>query len=276
MLLIKTIYAKIVEYERENMDPRTADIPVASSLKYTFALIGIYLLIVLKLGPALMSNRKPFEIKRILQIYNILQIVGNLYLVYQFFLHYLYHPKFRWTCFNTAKTDYSVETMELLTPIIFGYWLKFFDFVDTIFFVLRKKWNQVSFLHVYHHAITFFAACVYVKYCFASHFTMVPFCNCFVHVVMYSYYLAASLDLKIDFLPWKRRVTQIQILQFLLFAVHTMAAIADNWCGLSMLLLNFLLLQVIYLIAMFGNFYYRTYLANRRKIENNMKKIKET
>ncbi|KAI9575169.1 hypothetical protein GQX74_015602 [Glossina fuscipes] len=83
MLLIKTIYAKIVEYERENMDPRTADIPVASSLKYTFALIGIYLLIVLKLGPALMSNRKPFEIKRILQIYNILQIVGNLYLLYQ-------------------------------------------------------------------------------------------------------------------------------------------------------------------------------------------------
>ncbi|KAK7871572.1 hypothetical protein R5R35_010369 [Gryllus longicercus] len=28
---------------------------------------------------------------------------------------------------------------------------KVFDLFDTIFFVLRKKFNQVTFLHVYHH-----------------------------------------------------------------------------------------------------------------------------
>lgn len=29
--------------------------------------------------------------------------------------------------------------------------LKMLDLLDTLFFVLRKKANQVSFLHVYHH-----------------------------------------------------------------------------------------------------------------------------
>lgn len=31
--------------------------------------------------------------------------------------------------------------------------LKLTDYLDTIFFILRKKWNQVSFLHVYHHIL---------------------------------------------------------------------------------------------------------------------------
>lgn len=29
--------------------------------------------------------------------------------------------------------------------------VKVLDLMDTVFFVLRKKQNQVSFLHVYHH-----------------------------------------------------------------------------------------------------------------------------
>jgi len=30
-----------------------------------------------------------------------------------------------------------------------------FDFMDTIFIILGKKWNQLSFLHVYHHVTIF-------------------------------------------------------------------------------------------------------------------------
>lgn len=32
--------------------------------------------------------------------------------------------------------------------------LKLIDYLDTVFFILRKKWAQVSFLHVYHHVST--------------------------------------------------------------------------------------------------------------------------
>lgn len=32
---------------------------------------------------------------------------------------------------------------------------KIFDFADTVFIILGKKWNQLSFLHVYHHVTIF-------------------------------------------------------------------------------------------------------------------------
>jgi elongation of very long chain fatty acids protein 4 len=35
------------------------------------------------------------------------------------------------------------------------YFSKLIEFMDTIFFILRKKDSQVSFLHVYHHATMF-------------------------------------------------------------------------------------------------------------------------
>jgi hypothetical protein len=44
-------------------------------------------------------------------------------------------------------------------PIANVLWLfyisKVFDFLDTIFIILGKKWTQLSFLHVYHHVTIF-------------------------------------------------------------------------------------------------------------------------
>lgn len=58
------------------------------------------------------------------------------------------------------------------SPIIFQiaaalwwyYFSKCIEFLDTIFFVMRKKNNQVSFLHVYHHASMFPLWWLGVKY----------------------------------------------------------------------------------------------------------------
>jgi len=47
--------------------------------------------------------------------------------------------------------------------------LKLLDLVDTIFFVLRKKQNQVTFLHVYHHVGMAIATWVGVKYLPGGH-----------------------------------------------------------------------------------------------------------
>lgn len=35
------------------------------------------------------------------------------------------------------------------------YMSKILDFMDTLFIVLGKKWEQLSFLHVYHHTTIF-------------------------------------------------------------------------------------------------------------------------
>lgn len=41
---------------------------------------------------------------------------------------------------------------------------KLSEFADTIFFVLRKKKNQITWLHLYHHSLTPLETWVLVKF----------------------------------------------------------------------------------------------------------------
>lgn len=46
-----------------------------------FIILTAYLLFVLKLGPQMMKNREPFEIKHIVMIYNLTQTAYNMYII---------------------------------------------------------------------------------------------------------------------------------------------------------------------------------------------------
>lgn len=68
--------------------------------------------------------------------------------------------------YRCVETDFSddpkaVKMSEVTWYILF---IKFTELLETILFVLRKKQNQVSFLHVYHHISTFFIAYIFCKY----------------------------------------------------------------------------------------------------------------
>jgi len=41
---------------------------------------------------------------------------------------------------------------------------KILEFADTAFFILRHKWTQLSFLHVYHHSTMFVFCWIFVKW----------------------------------------------------------------------------------------------------------------
>ena len=49
----------------------------------------------------------------------------------------------------------SMTTFQIAKALWWFYFSKCVEMMDTIFFILRKKNNQVSFLHVYHHATMF-------------------------------------------------------------------------------------------------------------------------
>ena len=61
--------------------------------------------------------------------------------------------------FFTSKSKFILKIWILTTIITIKMtrvcWLfyasKFIELLDTIFFIMRKKFNQVSFLHVFHH-----------------------------------------------------------------------------------------------------------------------------
>jgi hypothetical protein len=86
-----------------------------------------------------------------------------------------------------------------------NYLVKWYELLDTVILVLRKK--PVIFLHEYHHAATLFLCWIQLD----QHSTVqwVPITiNLLVHVVMYYYYTLASLKIHVW---WKKYLTQFQI-----------------------------------------------------------------
>ncbi|KAG5865410.1 hypothetical protein JTB14_013581 [Gonioctena quinquepunctata] len=67
----------------ELSDRRTDDHFLMSSPIYPLLIIASYMYLVQVLGPKLMENRKPFNIKNMLIGYNILQVVWNAYIFYK-------------------------------------------------------------------------------------------------------------------------------------------------------------------------------------------------
>lgn len=84
------------------------------------------------------------------------------------------------------------------------YLLKIFDLVETCIFVMRKKQNQVSTLHVYHHVSNVTFLWYYLKYVLDERATLITLVNCTVHIIMYIYYLLAALN------PQSQRLQRIK------------------------------------------------------------------
>ncbi|RXG60166.1 Elongation of very long chain fatty acids protein 4, partial [Armadillidium vulgare] len=94
------------------------------------------------------------------------------------------------------------------------YMSKLIEFTDTLFFILRKKNNQLTFLHVYHHSTMFFLWWIGVKYVAGGSSFLAAMMNSFVHVIMYLYYGLSSFGPYMQkYLWWKKYLTCIQLIR---------------------------------------------------------------
>lgn len=81
-----------------------------------------------------------------------------------------------------------------------------------IFFVLRKKDSQVTFLHLYHHSLTPLETWICVKFIAGGHGTLGNLINNAVHVIMYTYYLVSAMGPEYQkYLWWKKHLTTVQL-----------------------------------------------------------------
>ncbi|PRD26238.1 UNVERIFIED_CONTAM: Elongation of very long chain fatty acids protein 4, partial [Trichonephila clavipes] len=105
----------------------------------------------------------------------------------------------------------------LFIPFYHYYLLKFLDLLDTVFFVLRKKYNQVTFLHVVHHAGFCFMLSAFFPHAYkaVAFYALLAFlANAAIHVIMYTYYgLAAFGPSMQKYLWWKKYLTILQIVR---------------------------------------------------------------
>ena len=65
---------------------------------------------------------------------------------------------------------------------------KVWDFWDTIFSGIGKKWKQLSFLHVYHHTTIFLFYWLNSNVLYDGDIYLTILLNGFIHTVMYTYY----------------------------------------------------------------------------------------
>lgn len=79
---------------------------------------------------------------------------------------------------SQAENLFSV-IFQMARAVWLYYMAKVIELLDTVFFVLRKKNSQVSFLHLYHHTLMPMCAFVGVKY-FAGKFGQCPLNSCTV------------------------------------------------------------------------------------------------
>ncbi|XP_022816467.1 elongation of very long chain fatty acids protein AAEL008004-like [Spodoptera litura] len=245
-------------------DPRTRDWSPSPVVVYT--IIPFYLYFCNKLGPQLMKDQKPFKLKRLIMIYNIFQIIASGYIVY-LGLYSGWFSTYSWTCQPVDETDNP--TSRTMHKAFWTYTVvKFIDMLDTVFFVLRKKDRQISFLHLFHHSMMPLASYIGLKYYPNGHATLLGLINSFVHVVMYTYYLIAGLGPKYQkYIWWKKHLTTMQLVQFATIFLHNLSALYEN-CGYPRWISTILCVHSLQFLYMFGNFYYVSYVKENKSNSN--------
>ncbi|XP_050443774.1 elongation of very long chain fatty acids protein 4-like isoform X2 [Adelges cooleyi] len=233
----------------------------------TLTYISIYLIIVY-LGPKCMKNKKPFKLTSLLITYNVLMTLLNLYIAIEILitssrLHYSY------ICQPLTFIN-NIFEYRLLNAIWWYYFSKLLEFSDTIFFILRKKDRQLTFLHVYHHSTMFALWWTIVKWIPTGSIFLAAMVNCFIHVLMYSYYALSALGPKIEkYLWWKKYLTILQLVQFttaLFLGIHGI----KSECAFPKWMQYVLVVYMISFLALFGNFYAKAYVGKGAvKIKNN-------
>lgn len=106
-----------------------------------------------------MENKKAYQLKTFIAFYNIFQVVACVLIIREFFVSG-YKLETMIKCDNP---DFK-EPSRMMRARNLWLGMKGIEFIETILFVLRKKQNQISFLHVYHHISTFFSAWWLVVY----------------------------------------------------------------------------------------------------------------
>lgn len=242
-------------------EPRVQHWPLVKSPIPMFCLIFAYYNMVY-FGPKIMKNREPFKLKWILVFYNMGITLLNLYIAVSLF-YYAWKLNYSWICEPCPKVR-TMEEVQIALGIYLFYVSKVLEFNDTLFFILRKKTKQLTFLHIYHHPTMFFFTWIAVKWVPGGATFVGAGLNSVVHVLMYSYYGLSALGPSIHkYLWWKKYLTMIQLVQFTIALVLGINGLRVN-CDFPKWMQYTLITYMLSFIVLFGNFYRHAYTLKKQ------------
>jgi len=172
-----------------------------------------------KLSCRAMDKRQAMTIPRSIMVaYNAIQVGINLYVAYHI---------------TVATSGWVVGLGLKDTPAIrHGVWLhylcKYLDFADTLIIILRKKSEQLSFLHLWHHStialVWGWVVNTWPMENSSAVYAYGAWINSCIHVIMYFYYMCTAMNLRPS-AYLKKAVTSAQLTQFASCIVHAVSAL---------------------------------------------------
>lgn len=244
--------------ELEKGDPRVKNWLLMDTPFKTAAILLVYL-ILLRAITSYMKDKKPYSLKWPLIIYNTIQVIGSFYIFIEI-LTVAIKSNYSLTC---QVVDYSADPlpMRMLSVLWWFYFSKAVDLLDTMFFALRKKSNQITFLHVFHHLTMFPYGWIGLKYVGGGQTFFLCMFNSFVHTWMYTYYALSAFGPHMQkYLWWKKYMTQLQLIQFFAVMTHSVVNIMQTDCafpkGCSYGYLGYGFIITLF----FANFYIQSYI----------------
>lgn len=183
-----TIQYYLFDFWEVEGDPRISQYPFFHGGPWkAWSIIAFYVYFVKSLGPALMKNREALNLRPLILAYNLIMILVNSYFFYEIVVTYRFGIDMNMYNFERPDpSDHSPKTMHIVRLCFLFLLSKYADLIETVFFVLRKKNNQISTLHTYHHSIVPILVHMFAKISpSGGPGTMFPFLNCFIHIGKY-------------------------------------------------------------------------------------------
>ncbi|CAB3377394.1 Hypothetical predicted protein [Cloeon dipterum] len=238
-------------------DPRTKDWFPGTNFNLTVAVVVVYLIVCLFLGPLLMKSREAMQLKNCLAGYNLTMVLLSAYIAFESFMGG-WGTHYRLLCQPIGAPD-DKASMRMVRAHYVYFVSKFIELMDTVFFVLRKKYSQISFLHVYHHGVVVLMSYCSFRYLPDGHGTLIVLLNSLIHVLMYAYYFLAALGPKVQrFLWWKKYLTTMQLVQFVFTMAHASYVFHPS-CNYPRPLVIVLMINSGMFLLLFVNFYRKSY-----------------
>lgn len=189
------------------------------------AAITLTYLVGVLLGVQVMRGRAPIEkhVFECMLIYNLAMVLLNASLAFSL-VREAWRLGFPHPWGNGLDTSSGGHGLGML--IWFQYHCRQLELVDTVFVILRKKFDRMTFLHVYLrlvHMWGWFFAC---RYACGGDSYFPAAANSACQVVVYLYYVMSMIHDKGMPLMRKARVTEVQVLQFVICATHATYVLA--------------------------------------------------
>jgi len=240
-------------------DKRIQHLPLMRDPLSVHLIVVIYIVFVTRLGPWLMSfKNEPFQLRRPLLAYNLAMMFYN-------FCTWFASGTFGWwnhyslQC-QPLEEGYSREAIGMAYNAYFFWFSKVVELMDTVFFVLRKKNNQLTGLHVWHHSFMVISYYWGIKYYPGGHGSFVGFLNSGVHVIMYGYYFLSALGPAIQrHLWWKKYLTSIQMIQFAVIFIHSLQLIFLRRCNVPSSITYYTMFNTVVFLILFREFFITAY-----------------